>query len=256
MPRLRVLQFNMQFGQRWDEADPDRAPVDLALTIAEIRRHSADVIFLQEVEHAKENGVQSYPPENYTRMREALDGYDGVFGYPAADPRELPFGIGLAIFSRTPLREVFQEVLPSPAVPFEFNGRTLTPTDRLLLGARTTVAGVELTLLNVHLLAFFMLHASSGQHREQRDRVEGRLREANGPTILAGDFNVSGHESLVEQFGAVGFASAQTREITWRRRPYVLDHVFYNAPLRRKSTAVVPTPASDHHVLVVDFELP
>ncbi len=39
MSTFRVLQFNMQFGQMWDDAYPDRAPIDLNLTIAEIRRH-------------------------------------------------------------------------------------------------------------------------------------------------------------------------------------------------------------------------
>jgi endonuclease/exonuclease/phosphatase (EEP) superfamily protein YafD len=46
----------------------------------------------------------------------------------------------------------------------------------------------------------------------------------------------------------------QDKEITWRRRPYVLDHVFHNAALRCLGHQVVPTPASDHHALVADFE--
>ena len=29
MPTFRVLQFNMQFGQGWDDEAPDAAPVDL-----------------------------------------------------------------------------------------------------------------------------------------------------------------------------------------------------------------------------------
>jgi endonuclease/exonuclease/phosphatase (EEP) superfamily protein YafD len=34
----------------------------------------------------------------------------------------------------------------------------------------------------------------------------------------------------------------------------VLDHIFHNARLRCADCRVVPTPASDHHVLVADFE--
>ena len=41
MSTFRVLQFNMQFGQVWDDAYPDRAPINLDATIAEIRRHRA-----------------------------------------------------------------------------------------------------------------------------------------------------------------------------------------------------------------------
>ncbi len=58
MSRFRVLQFNMQFGKLWDAGDADRMIIDLAATLAEIRRHDADVILLLEVEHAQPGGLQ------------------------------------------------------------------------------------------------------------------------------------------------------------------------------------------------------
>jgi endonuclease/exonuclease/phosphatase family metal-dependent hydrolase len=103
--RFKVLQFNMQFGQPWDDAYPDHAPIDLEKTIAEIRSHNADLIMLQEVEHALPGGQQAEPPPHYMRLKKEFAGYDSYFCYPKSDPRELPFGIGLAIFSKTPLRE-------------------------------------------------------------------------------------------------------------------------------------------------------
>lgn len=254
MSRFRVLQFNMQFGQTWDDTWPDRAPIRLDATLAEIRQHDADVIMLQEVEQAMPGGVQFQPPPNYTRLREELKGYDSWFSYPKADPRELPFGIGLAIFSRTPLRDAMRLDLPSPPIEFDFFGRKTTPTDRLFIGAKTTLLGREVQLFNTHLLAFFMLGSSSSSNPFQRNLVAEQLAAMRAPTVLTGDFNVSRHESLVKQFGEVGFQTAQQTEITWRRRPYVLDHVFYNAPLRCVSHRVAPTPASDHHALVADFE--
>ncbi len=251
---FRVLQFNMQFGQTWDDADPDRAPVDLEATLAEIRRHDADLIFLQEVEQARHGEVQAMPPPNYTRLRAALAGYDSFFSYPRHDARELPFGIGLAIFSKTPLRAAFHTDLPSPPIEFDFNGQKTTPTDRLLIGAKTIVAGRELKLLNTHLLAFFMLGSSSEENSGQRDLVAGHLRAITGPALLAGDFNVRKSASLLAQFSGCGFSTVQQAEVTWRRQPYVFDHIFYNAPLNHVSHAVVPTMASDHHALVADFE--
>jgi endonuclease/exonuclease/phosphatase family metal-dependent hydrolase len=251
---FRVLQFNMQFGQTWDDADPDRAPVDLEATLAEIRRHDADLIFLQEVEQARRGDRQSMPPPNYTRLRAALNGYDSFFAYPRHDPRELPFGIGLAIFSKTPLRATFHTDLPSPPIEFDFNGQKTTPTDRLLIGAKTTLAGRELQLLNTHLLAFFMLGSSSAENSGQRDLVAAHLRAMTGPAILAGDFNVRNAASLLAQFSGCGFSTVQRTEVTWRRQPHVLDHIFYNAPLRPVRHAVIPTKASDHHALVADFE--
>ncbi|WP_415908758.1 endonuclease/exonuclease/phosphatase family protein [Oleiharenicola sp. Vm1] len=252
--RFKILQFNMQFGQMWSDADPDRAPIRLSLTIEEILSHEADLVLLQEVERAEPGGTQPPVPPNYTRLKSALAGYDSYFSFPREDPRELPFGIGLAIFSRTPLRDPFRLDLPSPPVEFDFFGERKTPTDRLLIGATTTIGGRDLRVLNTHLLALFMLQSSSEQHNQQRQLVAAQLRSAAGPTVLGGDFNVSRHESLVRQFGEAGFKTVQDREVTWRRRPYVLDHLFYNAPLRPVSHAVKPTIASDHHALVAEFE--
>jgi len=253
---FRVLQFNMQFGQIWDDSDPDRAPIRLEDTITEIRRHEADIIHLQEVEQARPGGDQVLPPPNYERLRAALPDYHAYFSYPPADPRELPFGIGLAIFSRTPLRDTFTEVLRSPAIEFDFYGEKKTPTDRILIGATTDLGGRRLRLLNTHLLALFMLRSNSRAHPEQRRRVAQKLREAQtagDALVLSGDFNVRDHVGLAEEYAAEGFTTVQTSRITWRRQPYVLDHIFHNAPLRCVGHHVEPTRASDHLPLVADF---
>jgi endonuclease/exonuclease/phosphatase family metal-dependent hydrolase len=244
----------MQFGQIWDARDPDKAPIRLEDAIAEIARHDADIVHLQEVEHAQEGGAQVQPPPNYQRLLAALPGYHGHFAYPPVDPRELPFGIGLAILSKTPLRDTMVEVLASPPIEFDFFGVKKTPTDRLLIGATTDIGGRAVRLLNTHLLAFFMLKSDSRAYPEQRARVAAHLRAAGAmPTLLSGDFNIRDHTGLMEEYAACGFATAQSREITWRRQPYVLDHIFHNAPLRRVCVQVYPTPASDHHALVADF---
>lgn len=254
MCAFKVLQFNMQFGQSWSAANPDVAPINLDLTTGEIRRHDADIVFLQEVEQGRPGGAQPDPPPNFTRLRTALTGYDGFFSYPKADPRELPFGIGLAILSKTSLSDTMRRDLPSPAVEFDFRGEKKTPTDRLLIGAKTIIGGRVLQVFNTHLLAFFMLNANSEDHTAQRQFVADELRESTGPTLLGGDFNVRKHDSLVEQFRDIGYHTVQTREATWRRGPYVLDHLFYNRHLRPARHAVQRTPASDHHMLVAEFE--
>jgi endonuclease/exonuclease/phosphatase family metal-dependent hydrolase len=254
MSTFKVLQFNMQFGQSWDDAYPDHAPIDLELTIAEVRSHDADIVLLQEVEQAQPGGLQAQPPPNWTRLRAALGGYDSFFSYPKADPRELPFGIGLAILSKTPLRDTLRRDLPSPPIEFEFHGERRTPTDRLLIGAKTTFAGRELRIFNTHLLPFFMLNPCSEEHLGQRQLVIEQLCASEGPTLLGGDFNVSRHDSLLRQFAGAGYLTVHTEEVTWRRRPYVLDHIFYSQHLRPVRHAVMPTPASDHHALLAEFE--
>ncbi len=255
MQRFSVLQFNMQFGQVWDDAYPDHAPIDLEQTIAEIKRQDADIILLQEVEHAEPGGKQIDPPPNYTRLKAALPEYDSYFSYPKADERELPFGIGLAIFSRTKLFDLSKLDLPSPLIEFNFNGETKTPTDRLLIGAKTEIGDKTIQLFNTHLLAFFMLKSSSTIHPEQREMVVDQLQKSKLPTLLGGDFNVSGHETLVTQFEEAGYSTAQYSEITWRRMPLVLDHVFFNDQIRCVNQQVIPTTSSDHHLLRVELEL-
>jgi endonuclease/exonuclease/phosphatase family metal-dependent hydrolase len=251
---FRVVQFNMQFGMGWDAANPDAVPINLDATAAEILRHDPDVVLLQEVEHAQVGGAQENPPPNYTKLKEALADYDSWFSYPKADPRELPFGIGLAIFSKTPLTDRFRLDVPSPAIEFEFGGKKMTPTDRLMIGAKSVIGGREVQFFNTHLLAFFMLGSSSTMFPWQRDLVAERLASSEIPTILGGDFNVSEHESLVEQFAEFGYATVQYRVPTWLRRPFVLDHIFYNSWLRCTGHSVENTLASDHLPVVASFD--
>lgn len=253
---FKVLQFNMQFGQTWRETDPDHAPIDLDQTIAEIQSHDADLIMLQEVERATPGWTQPLLPSNYLRLKQALRGYDGYSEFPRTDERELPFGIGLAIFSKTPLRDHVKIDVPSPPVEFSFGGKKTTPTDRVLIAATTTLDGREVRLMNTHLLALFMLGSGSEeQYPQQRRQIVELLRREQGPALLGGDFNVSRYDSLVHDFAVAGCKTVQFAKATWRRRPFVLDHIFYNQHLRCVRHEVKPTLTSDHHVLVAEFEV-
>ena len=101
-----------------------------------------------------------------------------------------------------------------------------------MIGAKTLVNGREVQIYNVHLLAFFMLGMSSTMFPWQRDLVADRLAASDLPTILGGDFNVSQDDPIVEQFAEHGYATVQHKVPTWRRQPFVLDHIFYNSGLR------------------------
>jgi len=250
-----VLTFNMQFGQGWDEKDPDHAPVNLKNTLSEIRSMEADVVLLQEVERVDPDNGQVDPPPNYSFLKDALPEYHGVFAYPKRDERELPFGYALAIFSRTRLYDFQQWDLPAPDIEFQFNGQSTQPTARLLIGVRTQIEGREVQLFNTHLQAFFMIRQTSDEYRQQRDVIADRLRESSLPTVIGGDFNAAPDENTIAQFEATGFRTVQKETITWRRMPYVLDHLLYNADqLLSKRHWVVTTDASDHKLLKAEFE--
>ncbi|MFA7343928.1 MAG: endonuclease/exonuclease/phosphatase family protein [Terrimicrobiaceae bacterium] len=248
-----TLTFNMQNGQPWDEAEPDNAGIDLGRTVEFLERQDADVIFLQEVERGFDGGNQIDPPPNYHYLRKKLKGYDSVFAYPVANQTEIPFGLGLAVFSKSKLRDFQKTDLPAAGLDFEYGGVRRKPSQRLLISARTVIQGREICLLNTHLQAFFMIGSSSTEHSAQRDVIEAELRLQQGPAILAGDLNCTPGEGLVEQFELAGFRTVQNREVTWRRMPYVLDHLFYNAHLRLVGHSVIPTLASDHHAVRAEF---
>ena len=248
-----TLTFNMQNGQTWDESQPDADIVDLDLTADFLRGQDADIVFLQEVERGHDGGAQIEPPPNFTRLRSLLPGYDSVFAYPQPNKTEIPFGLGLAIFSKSKLSDFGRLDLPAADIAFEFGGTKRHPSTRLLIAASTKMQGRQVRLLNTHLQAFFMIGASSANHPAQRDMIEAELRRQHGPAILAGDLNSAPAEGILEQFAGAGFQCVQNEEITWRRKPFVLDHIFFNAPLHLVSHKVIPTSSSDHHAVKAEF---
>ena len=253
--QLRAATFNMQNGQIWKDSDPNSLEIDLDQTIEFIRHLDADVLFLQEVEQGFEGGRQTEPPPHFSRLSAALPDYHTHFGYPPINPDELPFGLGLAILSRFELTGKRQTILPAPDVTFEFAETPRRPSPRLLIEATATLGAQSVRLLNTHLQAFFMIGRTSEEFRGQRDGLEAQLKGSTMPTLLGGDFNCGPGEEIVAQLAKVGFQTAQHSEITWRRKPFILDHLFFNSGLTRQSVEVIPTTASDHHAVRATFEL-
>ncbi|MDX2109584.1 MAG: endonuclease/exonuclease/phosphatase family protein [Verrucomicrobiota bacterium] len=255
MSSLRVITFNMQYGQTWDPANPDDAPVVLQHTIDEIARLDADVVLLQEVERVEPAKGQIEPPPNFSQIKAALPQYHSFFSYPCKDARELPFGYGLAILCKTPLYGTEVIDLPAPAISFNFMGTMTSPTKRVLIGAKTMIAGKEIQLYNTHLQAFFIIEYSSDNHSEQRESVALALRQSKLPTILGGDLNTAPGECTVAHLEAAGYKTAQRACITWKRMPYVLDHLFYNKPFVLEASEIISTTASDHDILLAQLSL-
>lgn len=251
---FRILTFNIQNGQPWNDENPDLDVVDINSVARFLLSQDADIICLQEVERGYDGGMQIEPPPNYGRLCHHLQGYDSVFSYPPKNETEIPFGLGLAIFSRWKIRGFEKLDLPAAPIEFEFAGKTRRASKRLLIGATVDACGVPLRVMNAHLQAFFMIGASSDQYPEQRNIVEALLRKQAGAAILAGDMNSAPEEGLVAQFQSAGFSPGQCCQTTWRRRPYVVDHIFHNAALRQTACKVVETDVSDHHALVGEFE--
>jgi endonuclease/exonuclease/phosphatase family metal-dependent hydrolase len=249
--KLTAVTFNMQNGQGWDDNDPDGAPVDFTASVNFLRSLEADVYFLQEVERGHDGGMQVQPPPHYTELQAGFPQFASAFAYPPGNTDELPFGLGLAILSRWPLMEPVAHILPAPELSFEFGGRERRPSNRSLLRTTAKLPGADLHLLNTHLQAFFMIGSTSEKHPAQRQCLETLVRALGKGTslLLGGDFNIGPDEKLVQQMKRTGLKPAQTKEPTWRRRPYVVDHLFASASLTLENCEVIPTETSDHHAV-------
>jgi len=253
--KISAITFNLQNGQLWNAEQPDEKHIDFARSIKFLRSLNADIYFLQEVEQGHEGGHQIDPPPNYTRLRESFPDYHSLFDYPPLNPDELPFGLGLAIFSRWPLCGHAVHHLPASSLQFEFEGRERKPSQRTLQRACLDIGGMPLHLLNTHLQAYFMIGGNSKDYPEQRQLLEVILRGLGGFSLIGGDFNSSPEEGLREQFETFGFRTAQSTQNTWKRRPYVVDHLFYGPGLRLLESRVIETNCSDHHAVRGVFEV-
>ena len=76
-----------------------------------------------------------------------------------------------------------------------------------------------------------------------------------GPLVLTADFNTVSGEGLLKQHETAGLQTMQKGTVTWKRMPYVLDHIFYYNHLLLKGGSVDEVTSSDHHVLVADFKI-
>lgn len=255
--KLKAVSLNMQNGQHWDDNSPDDAPVDFAAAVDFLVSLDADIYFLQEVERGFDGGGQIQPPPHYEQLRAGFPDFATAFSYPPDNPDELPFGIGLAILSRWPLMETAAHVLPPADISFEFGGRERRPSHRSILRTTARLPSGALHLLNTHLQAFFMIGSSSEKHPEQRRCLETLVRALGmeQPILLGGDFNIGPGEKVVEQMQRAGLKPAQTTEPTWRRMPYVVDHLFASPALALESCKLVPTETSDHHAVCAVFSL-
>ena len=223
---VTVMTSNLRFG-RADTA----ALVELA-----VRRH-VDVLVLQEVTPTALAGLEAA-------------GAGQVWPHRAGAPA--PGAAGTVVFSRGRLARVHRLGTP-------FGSYRMTAG----LPPRSHRGGGRVTLLAVHPRP--PIGNVTGWRADQ-DTVREAAREADGPTILAGDLNATmDHSSLRELVGR-GYADAATQarsgwQPTWPSAGVVrhlgfgvpplvaIDHVLLRGGLRADRTEVVAVDGTDHRAL-------
>lgn len=251
MAEISVLTLNMQNGQVWDPRFPDLAPIRMDRCIDFLKRSRADIISLQEVEYPFHSLPNSRDHRFYNIIKEHLgaSGYTGCFSYPETLHPHIPFGIGLALFSRFPILEWEHIPLPAADIVFPYGGKSWHAADRSLLSCLLEGPAGAIRVLNTHLQAFFMIESSADQHPTQRELLAQKIRESvaeDVPTILTGDLNCTTRERTLAVLTEAGVKTLQKRIITWRRMPLVLDHIMASRHFRMRSFRVIDSDLSDH----------
>jgi len=232
-----VLTYNLYVGN-----------AELAADARLLRELDATVVCLQET-----------IPESQSVLQKEL-----AATYPYRAFHIGSVGNGPGVMSKVPFREA-RYVASSGG----FNGYWV---------ARFEIHGRTVQVVNVHLhpttVSRFSLRgvlsgwaASEGVRRAEVDEIAGLLR-SRSPVILAGDFNSMSRATTYDRVVHHGFTdsfsegSAPRRGTpTFRGRvggfrvPVRIDYVFRRGALRAVHTRVIQRGASDHHPVMVVFEL-
>ena len=154
-----------------------------------------------------------------------------------------------------------RQLIASQVSPYDFDGVSggthqveRTGAGRAFPSPASVPRPASITIVEKGLLPVQDLNARENTVASAYPSAEDMSSVVMLPFVLGGDFNVSRYDSLVQDFAAADCQTVQFAKATWRRRPYVLDHIFYNRHLRCLRHEVKPTMASDHHVLVAEFE--
>lgn len=170
--------------------------------------------------------------------------------YPYRAPQGWRHGAELILFSRHPI--VPNTMIGSPA------GR------RPYLGARLALGDHLLTVVGVHASSPSPKDPSDSRQRDlQLYSLADIIEDAEGPLIVAGDFNTTPwsppFQDLVSAAGLRNAAMGHGYIATWPRRFWPalipIDHVLVKGALAVQDVARGQSIGSDHYPIVADLRL-
>jgi endonuclease/exonuclease/phosphatase family metal-dependent hydrolase len=159
-----------------------------------------------------------------------------------------PGDTGVALLSHFPLEDVVRIDLPWSECPWR---------PRLSVGATIRVGGEKVRVFNSHIDP----HPSVSGQLEQVQVVIQHAREANGPTILLGDFNTLSNDKclqirrLLESEGYI--TPVPTGTATWRGAGVRMhaDWIFVRGLTITRWGVARPLNVSDHWPIWAEVEL-
>ena len=252
-PVLRVITANTLKGRASAEA-----------VVGLVRRHGADVLFLQEltepaVSRLKQAGLADLLPHEMTDLGGASTRGRGIYA-------RFPLVEGLGPFHPS---VSLPEYLGSPGED-EKGSSSLGRADAGQLTARLELPGgqrADLVCVHASPPRPPWKPANAARWRSELAALPGPAGAAGPPRVLAGDFNASVDHAPFRRVLRRGHADAAARLghgliPTWgpepRGRPGLLtiDHVLVDPGCAVQAVSVHPLPGSDHRAVYAEFRLP
>ncbi len=218
-----AAKFRLVTFNVWDRNEEIERALDF------LQRSDADALILQEVNLARLDAWAQRLP---------------AYPYRASAPA---WGQGVAVFSRWPLR---MEPLAGPE-----------KTTRVV---RTTIdwEGVPLNILGAHL-TWPLGGRNAAMRNAELAALAQAARNITGPTLLAGDFNLTPwsrqHEHFTRASGLTDCAIGHGLLPSWPAQAWParirIDLCFASAHWRVRAMTLGPELGSDHLPVIIDLEL-
>jgi endonuclease/exonuclease/phosphatase family metal-dependent hydrolase len=234
---LRVVTYNIRAGLGGIERITD-----------DLRRLSADVIALQEVERGTRRIRRADQAQTLGEALEMEHAFASSFSVESGEH-------GLAILSRYPIRDVESLRLP--------RGSARWP--RVALKARIDSPHGPFLLICAHLARPFGWPISNTRARLAQIRaIFDHLQDESLPVVLAGDFNsfpvslegIAINRNLRHAWRFWRDGPATTFPLSalgWPAGSIKIDHIFHDRRWKSRGNWVAPQGASDHRAVIADL---
>jgi endonuclease/exonuclease/phosphatase family metal-dependent hydrolase len=233
---LTIMTYNIWMGGAykgfWRFENPERVAERVRRIGKLIKKHDPDLVFLQEV--VMESGPGSV--DQTPLIAEASGVHAWVFG--EAFNHGLPFYRvieGNAILSRWPLAGVANQPMAGRSLFYK-----LWVANQRTLWCKTRIGKHEVLLASVHL--------TSHKDKFRPVQMQQILDFVGDQTaIIAGDFNASPENPVIEQIMDTGRFRAQFSEI---------DHIFVPKTWKLLKQQEIESDLSDHLPVLATFHIP
>ncbi len=158
----------------------------------------------------------------------------------------------MALVSRFPIVSYSDSLLPNPDLRVFYNGQEVSTFDKGVLSCVVDVHGLLVSVVSLHMFPFHMFERSAADPAFAHgwEHIRRLVAGLNEPVIVAGDFNTSQRELVMENC-AQQLTSAVEAQIT--HRGFSADDILYSAARFRVKRVEVVDNFSDHSLCVAEL---